>query len=71
MNGEDVRAAEAEDQEHFDGPGADAADGDEAFDEFFIGELLRFFERRNDACDGFLCEIFHGENFCAGEAGFA
>src|SRR6266481_6441593 len=71
VDGENVRTAEAEDQKHFDGPGADAADGDEAFDEFFVGELLSFFERRNDAFDGFLCEIFHCENLCAGEAGFA
>ena len=71
VDGENVGAAEAEDQKHFDGPGADAADGDEAFDEFFVGELLSFFERRNDAFDGFLCEIFHCENLCAGEAGFA
>ncbi len=71
MDGEDVRAAEAEDQEHFDGPGADAADGDEALDEFFVGELLGFFERGDDAVDGFLREIFHGEDFSPGETGFA
>ena len=28
VDGENVRAAEAEDQKHFYGPGADAADGD-------------------------------------------
>jgi len=43
--GEDVGAAETEDQEHFDRPGADAADGDEAFDELFVGEFLGLFER--------------------------
>src|SRR3981081_3082454 len=37
VDGENVGTAEAEDQEHFDGPGADAADGDETFDEFFVG----------------------------------
>src|SRR5258708_5571366 len=36
---ENVRSAEAEDQEHFDGPGADAADRDQAFDKFFVGEF--------------------------------
>src|SRR5713226_4614760 len=58
VDGENVRAAEAEDQKHFDGPGADAADGDQALDEFFVGELLGFLERGNDAYDGLLCEIF-------------
>ena len=32
-----VGATEAEDEEHFDGPGADAANGDEALDELFVG----------------------------------
>jgi len=71
VDGEDVRAAEAEDQKHFDGPGADAADGDEAFDEFFVGEGLRLFECGDNALDRFLREVFHGEDFCAGKAGFA
>ena len=71
VDGEDVRAAEAEDQKHFDGPGADAANGYEAFDEFLIGEFLGFFERRDDAFDGLLGQILHGKNFCAGESGLA
>ena len=71
VNGEDVRAAEAEDQEHFDGPGADAADGDKALDEFFVGHFFRLFERGDDAVDGLLREVLHGENFCAGETCFA
>ena len=71
VDGEDIGAAEAEDQEHFNGPGADAADGDEAFDEFFVGESLGLLERGDDAIDGFLREVFHGEDFCAGETGFA
>ena len=71
VDGEDIGAAEAEDQKHFDGPGADAANGDEAFDEFFVGELFGLFEGRDDAFNGFLCEIFHRKNFRAGEAGFA
>src|SRR5881392_812832 len=37
-----VGATEAEDEEHFDGPGADAADRDEALDEFFVGEFFGF-----------------------------
>jgi len=71
VDGEDVGAAEAEDEEHFDGPGADATDRDEAFDEFFVGEFFGFFECGDDAFDCFLGEVFHGEDFCAGEAGFA
>src|SRR6266849_6998398 len=71
VDGEDVGAAEAEDQEHFDGPGADTADGDETFDELFVGKFLGLLERRDDAVDGFLREVFHGEDFCAGETGFA
>jgi len=71
VDGEDVGAAQTEDQEHFDGPGADAADGDQAFDEFFVGEFFGLLEGGDDAVEGFLREVFHGENFGAGEAGFA
>ena len=71
VDGEDVGAAEAEDQEHFDGPGADAADGDEALDEFIVGELFGLFEGGDNAADGLLGEVFHGEDFCAGETGLA
>jgi hypothetical protein len=71
VDGEDVGTAETEDQEHFDGPGADAADGDQALDEFFVCEFLGFFETGDDAFDGFLCEILHGKDFRAGEASFA
>lgn len=68
---ENVGAAEAKDQKHFNRPGADAADGGEALDELFVRDLLRFFERRHDAFDSLLGEVFHGQDFCAGEAGFA
>src|SRR5713101_2004655 len=71
VDGEDIGAAEAEDQEHFDGPGADAADRDEAFDKFFVGEFFRLFERGDDAIEGFLREVFHRKDFCTGETGFA
>jgi hypothetical protein len=71
VDGEDVGTAEIENQKHFDGPGADAADGDEAFDEFIVGELFGLLAGRNDAFEGFSGEIFHGEHFCAGQAGFA
>src|SRR2546422_8777793 len=71
VDGENVGAAKAENQEHFDGPGADAADRDEAFDEFFVGEFFGLFESGDDAIEGFFREVLHGEDFCAGEAGFA
>jgi hypothetical protein len=71
VNGKNVGAAEAEDQKHFDGPDADAADGDEALDEFLVGEFQGFVVGRNDAGKGFAGEILHGEDFCAGKAGFA
>ncbi len=71
VDGKNVRAAEAEDQEHFDGPGANAADGDEAFDELFVGQFAGLFEGGDDAVDCFLCEVFHGKNFCAGKTGIA
>src|SRR5437773_8701117 len=65
VDGENVGAAEAEDQKHLDGPGADAADGNKALDELFVGQFVGFFQRRDDAFDGFLSQIFHGENLCA------
>jgi hypothetical protein len=71
VDGKDVGAAEAEDQKHFNGPGADASDRDEAFDEFLVGELFGLFEGGDEAVDGFLREVFHGDDFCAGETGFA
>jgi len=71
MDGEDVGAAEIEDEKHLDGPGADAADGDEAFDEFVVGEFFGSLARGDDGGDCFGGEIFHGENFGVGEAGFA
>ncbi len=71
VDGQDVGAAKAEDQEHFDGPSADAANGDEALDEFFVGEFFGLLEGGDDTVDGFLGEVFHGEYLRAGETGFA
>jgi len=71
MDGEYVGAAEAEDQEHFDGPGANAADGDKAFDEFFVGEFEGLVVVGDDAFDRFSGKIFHGQDFCAGKTSFA
>jgi len=71
VDGKNIRAAEAENQKHFNGPGADAADRDEALDEFVVGEFFSLLEGGDDAVESFLGEVLHGENFCAGEAGFA
>jgi len=71
VDGEDVGAAEAEDQKHFNGPGPDAADGDEALDKLFVGELFSLFECGNYSVDGLLREVSHGEDFRAGETGIA
>src|SRR6266852_616086 len=71
VDGENVGAAEAEDQKHFDGPRANAADGDEALDELFVGELFRLFEGGDDAVYGFLREVLHAQNFRAGKTSFA
>ena len=71
VDGKNVGAAEAENQKHLDRPGADAADGGQALDEFFVGELVRLFKRGDDSFDRFLGEIFHGFGFGTGEARFA
>ena len=66
-----VGPAQTENQKHFDGPDADSADGDEALDQLFIGQIERFIVRGNDAGERFGGEIFQGKNFCAREASFA
>ena len=71
VDGQNVRAAEPEDEKHFDGPGADAADGNQPLDQLLIGHIARHFQRRNHAINRFLREIFHGHGFCAREARFA
>lgn len=39
VDGKYVRAAQTKNQKHFHRPGADAADGDQSFDEFFVGKF--------------------------------
>src|SRR6266446_4201244 len=53
VDGEDVRAAEIEDEEHLDGPGADAADRVESLDQLGVGHFFGLLARGNDAVDGF------------------
>ena len=71
MDGEHVGTTEAKNQKHFNGPGANAADGDETLDEFVVREQEGLVVCGDDTVDGFSCEILHGGNFCAGKASFA
>ena len=64
-----VGAAEAEDEEHVDGPGADAADLGEAFDDFFIGHAANLNEGGDGSVEGFGGEVAEGFGFGGGEAG--
>ena len=68
---EDVGATEAEDEEHFDRPGTDAADGGESADDFVVGQPTDLGEGGDGAVDGFGSEVAQGEGLGAGEAGAA
>jgi len=71
VDGETSGAAEAEDQEHFDGPGADARTADEAFsNEFFVGESLGLLERGAMPSMVFCARSFMARIFAAGETAF-
>ena len=67
-DGEDVGAAEAEDEEHLDGPDADAADLGEAFDNLLVGKAANPGEAGDGAVDGFGGEVAKGFGFGGGEA---
>ena len=71
VDGEDVGAAEAEDEEHLDGPAADAADLGEVFDDGFVGHAADVGEGGDGAVDGFGGEVAEGEHLVFGEAGGA
>ena len=71
VDGKHVGTAEAKNQKHFDGPGADAAHRNKTLDQLFVGELMGLLESGDNAFDRFEGQVFHGENFCAGKAGFA
>ena len=62
VDGEDVGAAEAEDQQHFYGPAADAADLREVFDDGFVGHAADVSEIGDGAVDGFGGEVAEGEH---------
>ena len=65
---EDVGAAEAEDEEHLDGPAADAADLGEVLDDGFVGHAADAGERGDGAVDGLGGEVAEGEGFVVREA---
>ena len=71
VGGEDVGTAEVEDEEHFDGPAADAFDAGEAFDEGGVVEMVAFGEGGDDAGEGFVGEVVEVGGFRAGESGGA
>lgn len=71
VDGEDVGTAEAEDQEHFNGPSAYAANLYEMFDDGFVGHAADVFEIGDGAVDGLCGEIAEGEHLVFGEAGSA
>ena len=67
-DGQDVGTAEAEDEQHLDGPDADAADLGEAGDDFFVGHAADGGEGGDGAVDGFRGEVAEGFGFGGGEA---
>ncbi len=67
-DGEDVGAAEAEDEEHLDGPDADTANFGEAFDNLLVGKTANPGEGGHGAVDGFGSEVAEGFGFGGGEA---
>jgi hypothetical protein len=70
-DGEDVGTAEAEHEEHFDGPAADAADFDQAGDDVVVAHAADALQGGDGPVEGFGGEVAEGEEFVAGEAGGA
>ena len=71
VDGEDVGAAEAEDEQHFYGPAAYASDLGQVFDDGFVGHAADLDESGDGAVDGFGGEVAEGEHLVFGEAGGA
>jgi hypothetical protein len=69
VDGEDVRATEAEDEEHLDGPAADATDLNEVLDDGFVGHATDTGEGGYGAVEGFGGQVAEGEGLVVGEAG--
>ncbi len=71
VDGEDVGAAEAKDEEHLDGPFTDAPDLCEVLDDLVVREAADLGEGGDGAVDGFCGEVAEGEAFVVREAGGA
>ena len=69
--GEDVGAAEAEDEEHLDGPLADAADLGEVVDDGLVVHAADAGKGGDGAVERFGGEVAEGEGLVGGEAGSA
>jgi len=69
--GEDVGAAEAEDEEHFDGPFADAPNLGEVVNDGLVIHATNAGEGGDGAVEGFGGEVAEGEGLVGGEAGGA
>ena len=68
---EDVRAAHAEDQEHFDGPRADAADLGESFDDVGVRHFADGCVGGNGSVKGPRSQVAEGLDLVARDAGGA
>jgi len=71
VDGEDVGTAEAEDEEHFDGPAAYATNCGEMLDDGFVGHTTDASEGGDGSVEGFGGEVAEGEGLVVGEAGCA
>ena len=70
-DGQYVRTSQAEDQQHFDGPAADAANSAEAGDDFFIWHAADAGQGGYGAVEGLGGEVAESENFALRDAGGA
>ena len=68
---QNVGASERKDQEHFNGPGPDAADAGEALVDFRVAHCAKRLAGGDDAGDRFFGDIFDCGGFGAGESGAA
>lgn len=71
VHGEDVGAAEAEDEEHLDGPSSHAPDLRQVRHDVVVGHAADAGEGGDGAVEGFGGEVAEGEGLVAGEAGGA
>ena len=62
---QDVRASELEDQQHFDCPAADSADGRQPLDDFIVGEFVDLAGGRNHPVEALGGDVLNGQNLRA------